>query len=105
MLDALRDHFMKPTKLPKGPITLALIKLYVETSLNGLGKGDENGFKRGMKGIRSIIPKALFRYICAKDSQSRGYQQQDIHELLRCLLDNIHTEELSVRKSKGIIRG
>lgn len=102
-LDVLRDHFMKPTELPEGPITSALRKLYVETSLEGLGQGDENGFKKGMKGIGAISPKALFGAICAKASQFRGYQQQDSHELLRCLLDNLHTEELSVSKSKGII--
>lgn len=102
-LDVLREHFMKPAQLPEGPITSALRKLYVETSLEGLGQGDDNGFKKGMKGIGAISPKALFGAICAKASQFRGYQQQDSHELLRCLLDNLHTEELSVRKSKGMI--
>lgn len=102
-LDVLRDHFMKPSQLPEGPITSALRKLYVETSLEGLRQGDDNGFKKGMKGIGAISPKVLFGAICAKASQFRGYQQQDSHELLRCLLDNLHLEELGVSKSKSMI--
>eukprot|EP01018_Ginkgo_biloba_P037597 Gb_05130 [translate_table: standard] len=100
-VDVLRGHFTKPSQFPEGPLSSALRKLYVETSLEGLGQGDAAGLKKGVRGNGTINPKALFGAICAKAPQFRGFQQQDSHELLRCLLDSLHTEELNARKSRG----
>lgn len=50
-------------------------------------------------GLRSSInPKSFFGSICAKAPQFKGFQQQDSHELLRCLLDGLSNEEASARK-------
>ncbi|KAI3965946.1 hypothetical protein MKX01_010903 [Papaver californicum] len=84
-MDPLRDHLMKLNQFA-GPLTIALRKFFIETSLIS---DSRNG----------ISPKNLFGCICAKAPQFRGYQQQDSHELLRCLLDGLCTEELAVRKS------
>lgn len=50
----------------------------------------------GLRG--SLNPKSFFGSICAKAPQFKGFQQQDSHELLRCLLDGLSNEEASVRK-------
>ncbi|XP_026414145.1 ubiquitin carboxyl-terminal hydrolase 2-like [Papaver somniferum] len=83
-MDPLRDHLMKLNRFA-GPLTISLKKLFIETSLMS---DSRNG----------ISPKNLFGCICAKAPQFSGYQQQDSHELLRCLLDGLCTEELAVRK-------
>ncbi|KAK6149361.1 hypothetical protein DH2020_016886 [Rehmannia glutinosa] len=68
-----------------GPLIAALRKLFLETSTEA--------------GLRSVInPRSLFGSLCTKAPQFRGYQQHDSHELLRCLLDGLSTEELSARK-------
>nr|DAD37069.1 TPA_asm: hypothetical protein HUJ06_007710 [Nelumbo nucifera] len=86
-MDMLRDYFMKLDQ-SVGPLTMSLKKLFSETSLD--------------VDPRNVLnPKALFGCICSKSPQFRGYQQQDSHELLRCLLDGLCTEELSVRKLRN----
>ena len=44
-------------------------------------------------------PSPIFEAIVKKNPRFRGYRQQDAHELLQCLLDGIHCEELSRLKS------
>eukprot|EP00268_Persea_americana_P040468 TRINITY_DN40204_c0_g1_i2.p1 TRINITY_DN40204_c0_g1~~TRINITY_DN40204_c0_g1_i2.p1 ORF type:complete len:1010 (-),score=211.69 TRINITY_DN40204_c0_g1_i2:505-3534(-) len=83
-MDLLRAYFMNMEQLV-GPLTMALKKLFSETSTESDFKSCKN-------------PKALFGCICSKAPQFRGYQQQDSHELLRYLLDGLHTEELGARK-------
>ncbi|KAJ8315187.1 hypothetical protein KUTeg_007337 [Tegillarca granosa] len=39
-------------------------------------------------------PSVLFGQVCKKAQRFRGYQQQDSHELLRYLLDNMRMEEI-----------
>eukprot|EP00250_Pteridium_aquilinum_P001209 c11415_g1_i1 orf=391-4134(-) len=112
-LDALRDYFSRELPDVEGPLTSSLRKLYLETNLDGGGhlsmtsleaSGFESGLKRGGKG-RAVWesnggpcnPKSLFGAICAKAPRFRGFQQQDSHELLRCLLDGLTSEERSAR--------
>ncbi|KAL5542622.1 hypothetical protein UlMin_010332 [Ulmus minor] len=83
-LDRLRDYFMN-LDASVGPVTVSLKKLYAETKPEA-----------GLKNV--INPRALFGCICSKAPQFRGYQQQDSHELLRCLLDGLSSEELGLRK-------
>ncbi|CAN4095904.1 unnamed protein product [Withania somnifera] len=83
-MNRLRDYFLKFDGFA-GPLTAALKKLFTETS-------NEAALKK------SVNPKSLFGSVCAKAPQFRGYQQQDSHELLRCLLDHLYTEELTLRK-------
>ncbi|KAJ0969178.1 hypothetical protein J5N97_022055 [Dioscorea zingiberensis] len=83
-MNVLRDYFASLDR-PLGPITMALKKLFLETSMMADSRGVLN-------------PKALFGCICVKAPQFRGYQQQDSHELLRCLLDGLHMEEMSEKK-------
>ncbi|RVW12760.1 Ubiquitin carboxyl-terminal hydrolase 2 [Vitis vinifera] len=74
-----------PDNTLSGPLTSAFRKLFDETSSG--------------TGLRNVInPKSVFGCVCAKAPQFRGYQQQDSHELLRCLLDGLCTEELGARK-------
>lgn len=83
-LDRLRDYYGR-LEGSIGPLTAALKKLVGEISPDS--------------GLRTVInPKPFFGSICAKAPQFRGFQQQDSHELLRCLLDGLSTEELNVRK-------
>ena len=50
-------------------------------------------------GLRNAInPKPFLGCVCAKAPQFRGYQQHDSHELLRCLLDGLYTEEWVLKK-------
>ncbi|XP_059317764.1 ubiquitin carboxyl-terminal hydrolase 2-like [Lycium ferocissimum] len=83
-MNRLRDYFLKFDGFA-GPLTAALKKLFTETSNEAASKN-------------SVNPKSLFGSICAKAPQFRGYQQQDSHELLRCLLDRLCSEELTLRK-------
>ncbi|KAL3634466.1 ubiquitin-specific protease ubp2 [Castilleja foliolosa] len=68
-----------------GPLIASLRKFFLETN-------SEAGFKG------AINPRSLFGSLCTKAPQFRGYQQHDSHELLRCLLNDLSTEELSARK-------
>ncbi|KAJ6836307.1 ubiquitin carboxyl-terminal hydrolase 2-like isoform X1 [Iris pallida] len=79
-----RDYLLG-SESPFGPITIALRKIFIETS--------------SLADTKNVMsPKALFGSICAKQPQFRGYQQQDSHELLRYLLAELDVEELSYRK-------
>lgn len=90
-LDTVRDHFYKLDS-SFGPLTAALKKLISETNPDS--------------GLRNVInPRSFFGCVCAKAPQFRGYQQQDSHELLRCLLDALSTEELSARKQNKSSQG
>ncbi|PIA36067.1 hypothetical protein AQUCO_03400162v1 [Aquilegia coerulea] len=84
-MDKLRDYFINLDR-SVGSLTMALKKLFIETS-------SESNSRSG------ISPRNLFGCICSRAPQFRGYQQQDSHELLRCLLDGLCTEELNMRKS------
>ncbi|KAK7072666.1 Ubiquitin carboxyl-terminal hydrolase 16 [Halocaridina rubra] len=55
-------------------------------------------------GRNSILnPGHLFGQICKKSTQFQGYEQQDAHELLRCLLDAIRNEEI-LRCKRAILK-
>ncbi|XAR62571.1 Ubiquitinyl hydrolase 1 [Bertholletia excelsa] len=83
-MGTLRGHFLKLNEA-FGPLTISLKNLYIETSPE--------------TGLRNVInPRSLFGCVCAKAPQFRGYQQQDSHEFLRCLLDGLCSEELIARK-------
>ncbi|KAK9140772.1 hypothetical protein Scep_010453 [Stephania cephalantha] len=84
-IDLLRDYFIKLDHFV-GPMTMALKKLFSETSAEANTRS-------------SLNPHNLLESICAKARQFRGYQQQDSHELLRYLLDGLHTEEVGARKA------
>ncbi|KQJ90907.1 hypothetical protein BRADI_4g34490v3 [Brachypodium distachyon] len=83
-LDRLRSKMSGPD-VPTGALTMSLKKLFVETSASN----DAGG---------ALSPKSLFSSICSKYPQFRGYQMQDSHELLRCFLDGLRTEETEARK-------
>uniref|UniRef100_A0A2P2MZF8 Ubiquitin carboxyl-terminal hydrolase n=1 Tax=Rhizophora mucronata TaxID=61149 RepID=A0A2P2MZF8_RHIMU len=79
-MDRLRDYFLNDDAC-FGPLSLSLKKLFVET--------------RPETGLKNVInPRTFFGSVCSKAPQFRGSQQQDSHELLRCLLDGLSTEEL-----------
>ncbi|KAK4482555.1 hypothetical protein RD792_009715 [Penstemon davidsonii] len=83
-INTLRDYFRKLDE-SVGPLSASLRKLFSDTSSES-----------GLRGV--INPRSLFGSLCTKSPQFRGYQQHDSHELLRCLLDGLSTEELSARK-------
>ncbi|KAK9058456.1 hypothetical protein SSX86_023298 [Deinandra increscens subsp. villosa] len=83
-MDKLRNYFMK-LEGPAGPLTSSLKKVFIETGPS--------------TGVRSVInPRSFFGCVCAKAPQFKGFQQHDSHELLRCLLDGLCTEESRIRK-------
>ncbi|EOA39587.1 hypothetical protein CARUB_v10008214mg [Capsella rubella] len=88
-LDQLRGHFLKEDGSGVGgPLASSLKKLYAETKPEA--------------GLKSVInPRAFFGSFCSKAPQFRGYDQHDSHELLRCLLDSLSTEESALRKKRG----
>ncbi|KAL2954930.1 hypothetical protein AAZX31_18G000500 [Glycine max] len=86
-MNRLRDNFLK-LDAPVGPLISSLKKLFTETN-------PESGLKN------VINPRSFFGCVCSKSPQFRGYQQHDSHELLRCLLDGLSTEELAGRKQNG----
>ncbi|KAL7145216.1 hypothetical protein ABFS83_07G066000 [Erythranthe nasuta] len=86
-INSLRDYFFKAETESIGPLTSALRKLFIETNTG-------SNFKT------VINPRPLFGILCTKAPQFKGSLQQDSHELLRCLLDNLSGEELSSRKKK-----
>ncbi|KAG7169017.1 Ubiquitin carboxyl-terminal hydrolase 16-like, partial [Homarus americanus] len=51
----------------------------------------------------TLNPGHLFGQICKKSTQFQGYEQQDAHELLRCLLEAIRNEEI-LRAKRAILR-
>ncbi|CAA6667906.1 unnamed protein product [Spirodela intermedia] len=86
-MERLRSYFLNLDQ-DMGPLTMALKKLFVETS---------NGSDASHKS--RITPNNLFGSVCSKAPQFKGYQQQDSHELLRYLLDGLCTEHSNARKS------
>uniref|UniRef100_A0A803Q768 ubiquitinyl hydrolase 1 n=1 Tax=Cannabis sativa TaxID=3483 RepID=A0A803Q768_CANSA len=53
-------------------------------------------------GFKNVInPRAFFGCVCTKAPQFKGFQQHDSHELLRCLLDGLSSEELGLRKQSN----
>nr|VDD59507.1 unnamed protein product [Brassica oleracea] len=88
-LDQLRSHFLKDDVSGVGlPLASSLRKLFAEMKLEA--------------GLKSVVnPRAFFATFCAKAPQFRGYDQHDSHELLRCLLDSLSTEESAWRKRRG----
>ncbi|XP_027334712.1 ubiquitin carboxyl-terminal hydrolase 2 [Abrus precatorius] len=86
-MNRLRDSFLK-LDAPVGPLINSLKKLFTETNPDS-----------GLKNV--INPRSFFGCVCSKSPQFRGYQQHDSHELLRCLLDGLSTEELTGRKQNG----
>lgn len=83
-LDSFRSKMLGPD-VPTGAIAMSLRKLFVETSASN----DSGG---------ALSPKGLFSSISSKYPQFKGYQMQDSHELLRCFLDGLGTEETEARK-------
>ncbi|XP_019180959.1 PREDICTED: ubiquitin carboxyl-terminal hydrolase 2-like [Ipomoea nil] len=83
-INKLRDYFLRLDG-SIGPLTASMKKLFTETNPEA-----------GLRGV--VNPKSLFGSICSKAPQFRGYQQQDSHELLRCLLDGLSTEELTASR-------
>ncbi|CAM6121454.1 unnamed protein product [Calypogeia fissa] len=110
-VELLRSHFGPGSSLPEGPLTCALRKFFVEASFHSPSEANgqlpEVGLKKNAKGARggwssidgTYNPKGLFGAICSKAPRFKGFQQQDSHELLRCLLDGLHTEEENVLKA------
>ncbi|CDY10052.1 BnaC08g43990D [Brassica napus] len=88
-LDQLRSHFLKDDVSGFGlPLASSLRKLFAEMKPEA--------------GLKSVVnPRAFFATFCAKAPQFRGYDQHDSHELLRCLLDSLSTEESAWRKRRG----
>lgn len=117
----LRDHFSLEASMREGNLTTALRKFFqdmdVEASekLDALDRnpdGTTSGQKRTTRSRSlagsigsAVTPRGLFSAISTKAPRFKGYQQQDSHELLRCLLDGLHTEEESVRKSHSASAG
>ncbi|KAJ4866573.1 Ubiquitin carboxyl-terminal hydrolase 2 [Raphanus sativus] len=89
-LDQLRDHFLKEDASGiVGSLASSLRKLFTETKPEA--------------GLKSVInPRVFFGSFCVKAPQFRGYDQHDSHELLRCLLDSLSTEESALRKKRGV---
>ncbi|KAG2320254.1 hypothetical protein Bca4012_053430 [Brassica carinata] len=89
-LDQLRDHFLKEdVSSIGGPLASSLRKLFTETKPEA--------------GLKSVMnPRVFFGSFCVKAPQFRGYDQHDSHELLRCLLDSLSTEESALRKKRGV---
>nr|CAB3457505.1 unnamed protein product [Digitaria exilis] len=83
-LEKLRRKMLSP-EVPTGALAMSLKKLFAETSPSNHAGG-------------ALSPKNLFSSICSKYPQFRGYQMQDSHELLRCFLDGLRTEETEARK-------
>ncbi|TKY47847.1 Ubiquitin carboxyl-terminal hydrolase 2 [Spatholobus suberectus] len=86
-MNRLRDNILKLDS-PVGPLISSLKKVFTETNPES-----------GLKNI--INPRSFFGCVCSKSPQFRGYQQHDSHELLRCLLDGLSTEELAGKKQNG----
>ncbi|XVF29125.1 hypothetical protein REPUB_Repub15cG0092700 [Reevesia pubescens] len=83
-LDRLRDYFLN-LDVSMGQLTISLKKLFAETK-------PEMGLKN------AINPSPFLGSLYTKAPQFRGNQQHDSHELLRCLLDGLYMEELTLKK-------
>ncbi|KAL8490894.1 hypothetical protein ACS0TY_022774 [Phlomoides rotata] len=83
-INSLREYFSKLDE-SVGSLSASMRNFFLETSNEA-----------GSKGV--VNPRSLFGSLCIKAPQFKGYQQHDSHELLRCLLDGLSTEELSIKK-------
>lgn len=117
----LRDHFSLEASMREGNLTTALRKFFQDMDVEASEKldavdrnpdGTTSGQKRTTRSRSlagsigsAVTPRGLFSAISTKAPRFKGYQQQDSHELLRCLLDGLHTEEESVRKSHSASGG
>ncbi|XP_033741487.1 ubiquitin carboxyl-terminal hydrolase 45-like [Pecten maximus] len=70
-----------------GPLTQSLIHFLMEMNNNTSNRSS------------TVNPNALFSQVCKKAQRFRGYHQQDSHELLRYLLDNMKMEEIKRRQA------
>eukprot|EP00850_Spirogloea_muscicola_P004825 SM000021S06458 [mRNA] locus=s21:474494:479944:- [translate_table: standard] len=61
-------------------------------------KADAALREQGPLAAPAYNPRSLFGVLCSKVPRFRGFQQQDSHELLRCLLDALQTEELQIQR-------
>jgi uncharacterized UBP type Zn finger protein len=77
-------------------------ELHVEHLLNKIFKQDDDlilsyaRFTSYCTSVACMLTVPLLRD-CRRAPRFSGYQQQDSHELLRYLLDNLRTEETKVR--------
>ncbi|CAM6051159.1 unnamed protein product [Sphagnum compactum] len=114
-VDMLWEHFSVEGSVQEGPLTTALRKFFQEID----PKSDESfdfrihdaglssSFRRTTRARlfsssigNTYTPRDLFGAISMKAPRFKGFQQQDSHELLRCLLDGLHTEEETLGTSK-----
>ncbi|CAK9201941.1 unnamed protein product [Sphagnum troendelagicum] len=114
-VDMLWEHFSVEGSVREGPLTTALRKFFQEID----PKSDESfdfrihdaglssSFRRTTRARlfsssigNTYTPRDLFGAISMKAPRFKGFQQQDSHELLRCLLDGLHTEEETLGTSK-----
>ncbi|KAJ7567001.1 hypothetical protein O6H91_02G127900 [Diphasiastrum complanatum] len=112
-LDLLRNHFCKAEYNREGFLTSALRRFYRDfyagsnEATKDYNYGEANGKSNRNKSSSdssigcTLSPKILFGAICARSSRFKGYQQQDSHELLRCLLDGLHIEEQTELSKAG----
>ncbi|KAK1294098.1 Ubiquitin carboxyl-terminal hydrolase 2 [Acorus calamus] len=89
-LDPLRGHFGGLERLP-GKLTASLKKLFEDT-----------GPLRSESG-KALRPNGVFGCVRENWPQFRGFQQQDSHELLMCLLDGLSAEDANSEVKKTYV--
>ncbi|CAK9863036.1 unnamed protein product [Sphagnum jensenii] len=114
-VDMLWEHFSVGGSVQEGPLTTALRKFFQEidpksdesSDFRIHDEGASSSFRRTTRARsfssnigNTYTPRDLFGAICMKAPRFKGFQQQDSHELLRCLLDGLHTEEETMWKVK-----
>ncbi|CAM6050916.1 unnamed protein product [Sphagnum compactum] len=112
-VDMLWEHFSVGGSVQEGPLTTALRKFFQEidpksdeySDFRIHDAGASSSFRRTTRARsfssnigNTYTPRELFGAICTKAPRFKGFQQQDSHELLRCLLDGLHTEEETMWK-------
>ncbi|CAK9201643.1 unnamed protein product [Sphagnum jensenii] len=112
-VDMLWEHFSVGGSVQEGPLTTALRKFFQEidpksdesSDFRIHDEGASSSFRRTTRARsfssnigNTYTPRDLFGAICMKAPRFKGFQQQDSHELLRCLLDGLHTEEETMWK-------
>ncbi|CAM6078417.1 unnamed protein product [Sphagnum tenellum] len=112
-VDMLWEHFSVGGSVQEGPLTTALRKFFQEidpksdesSDFRIHDEGGSSSFRRTTRARsfssnigNTYTPRDLFGAICMKAPRFKGFQQQDSHELLRCLLDGLHTEEETMWK-------
>ncbi|CAM6029272.1 unnamed protein product [Sphagnum balticum] len=116
-VDMLWEHFSVGGSVQEGPLTTALRKFFQEIDPKSDESSDfrihdagaSSSFRRTTRARsfssnigNTYTPRDLFGAICMKAPRFKGFQQQDSHELLRCLLDGLHTEEETISKLQGV---